>query len=637
LKTSTDILQQYWGYDSFREKQEDIIDSILKEQDTLALLPTGGGKSICFQVPGLLLEGVCVVISPLIALMHDQVDNLKKRGVKAIAITSDMSKRQIDIAFDNAIYGDTKFLYVSPERLKTKLFLSRFEKMKVNLIAIDEAHCISQWGYDFRPAYIDIAELKKIKTKVPFLALTATATPKVVIDIQDKLKFKSPNVFQKSFVRENVSYITLQTDNKLNRIIEFSKKLNGSGIIYCATRKSTKLLCKHLIENGISANFYHGGLEQEQRKVKQAAWLSNQTKIMVATNAFGMGIDKPDVRFVLHYDIPESLEAYFQEAGRGGRDLKKARAILFFEPKDLHALREKIELKFPSIDTIKSMYNTLGNYFQLAIGSGENEQFDFNISDFANKYNHNLITVYNSLKFLELGGFILLNESSYQPSKLKVLVNNYELYQYQVRSKELNNVIQFILRSHMGIFEDYASINETIISKKLNISILELKKHLNHLHSNEVVDYSPAFKGAKIQYITERLADNNFSINPKFYKNRKDDAFVKLDSVLEFLENKTCRSQYLLGYFGENTSEKCGQCNVCLGIDESTLNNSEYKLIKQAVDETFNEKESFLIEDFIVNQPKFSRQNIIAALRWMSEHDLIYIDKLGKSVSKGIR
>lgn len=637
MKTSNDILKQYWGYDFFREKQDEIIDSILQKQDTLALLPTGGGKSICFQVPGLFMEGVCVVISPLIALMHDQVDNLKKRGVKAVAITSGMSKRQIDIALDNAVYGDTKFLYVSPERLKTKLFLSRFEKMKVNLIAIDEAHCISQWGYDFRPAYIDIAELKKIKPEVPFLALTATATPKVVIDIQDKLKFKSPNVFQKSFVRENVSYITLQTDNKLNRIIEFSKKLNGSGIIYCSTRKSTKILCKHLIENGISANFYHGGLEQEQRKVKQAAWLSNQTKIMVATNAFGMGIDKPDVRFVLHYDIPESLEAYFQEAGRGGRDLKKARAILFFEPTDLHTLREKIELKFPSIDTIKSIYNTLGNYFQLAIGSGENEQFDFNISDFANKYNHNLITVYNSLKFLELGGFILLNENSYQSSKLKVLVNNYELYQYQVRSKELNNVIQFILRSHMGVFEDYVSINETIICKKLNISIQELKKHLNHLHSNEVVDYSPTFKGSKIQYITERLADNNFSINPKFYKNRKDDAFIKLDAVLEFLDNKTCRSQYLLSYFGESKSEKCGQCNVCLSIDESTLNNSEYKLIKQAVDETFNEKESFLIEDFIVNQPKFSRQNIIAALRWMSEHDLIYIDKLGKSVSKGIR
>jgi ATP-dependent DNA helicase RecQ len=637
LKTSTDILKQFWGFDSFRETQEDIIDSVLEGKDTLALLPTGGGKSVCFQVPALLLDGICIVVSPLIALMHDQVNGLKQKGIKAIAITSGMSKRQIDIALDNAIYGDTKFLYVSPERLKSRLFLARFEKMKVNLIAVDEAHCISQWGYDFRPSYMDISELKAIKPDIPFIALTATATSKVVDDIQKKLKFKKSNVFQKSFERDNVSYITLQTNNKLNRIIEFSKKLKGSGIIYCSTRKSTKLLCKHLIENKISANFYHGGLDQEQRKIKQEAWINNETKIMIATNAFGMGIDKPDVRFVLHYDVPETIEAYFQEAGRGGRDLLKARAILFFEPKDLQDLKRKIELKYPPIEIIKSVYNALGSHFQLAIGSGKDESFELNISEFSNKYNLNLITVYNSLKFLELGGFIMLNENAYQPSKLKVIVNNYELYQHQVRSKELNTIIQFILRSHMGVFEEYVSINEFIISKKLKISQQTLQKHLNYLHTNDVIDYSPFYKGSKILYVTERLADTNFSIDPKFYKERKEDALLKLDSILGFLENKVCRSQYLLAYFGETNSKPCGLCNVCLEINDESLNNQNYNLIKLEIERTLISKDSFLIEELIVSHSKFSRQNIISTLRWMSEHDLIYIDKTGKMVSKGIK
>ena len=637
MKKSTDILKEFWGYDSFRSKQEDIIDNVLQKTDTLALLPTGGGKSICFQVPGMLLDGICVVISPLIALMHDQVNGLKQKGIKAIAITSGMSKRQIDIALDNAIYGDTKFLYVSPERLKSRLFLSRFEKMNVNLIAVDEAHCISHWGYDFRPSYLEIVKLREIKPDIPFLALTATATPVVVSDIQEKLEFSEQNVIQKSFVRENVSYITLQTNNKLNRIIEFSKKLKGSGIIYCATRKATKTLCKYLIENGISANFYHGGLNQEQRKIKQTAWITNKTKIIVATNAFGMGIDKPDVRFVLHYDIPQSIEAYFQEAGRGGRDLKKARAILFFEPKNLHELKEKIELKYPPISVIKSIYTALGNHFQLAIGSGKDENYNFNILAFADKYNLHLITVYNALKFLELGGFILLNENNFVPSKIKVLVNNYELYQYQVKSKIFNTIIQFIIRSHMGIFEEYVPVNEVKIAKKLKINQQELIKQLNYLHTNEVIDYVPKFKDSRITFTTERLADNNFSIDPTFYENRKKDAFEKLDAVLNFLDNDICRSQYLLSYFGEKDSKPCGKCNVCLQINDSDLNSTHYNDIKKVIQIKLKQVDFLLIEDFIVSYSQFSRQNIISTLRWMNEHDLVYIDKTGKKVSRSVR
>jgi len=583
------------------------------------------------------MEGVCLVISPLIALMQDQVDNLKKKGINAVAINSTMSKRQIDVALDNAIYGDTKFIYTSPERLKSKLFLARLEKMNINLVAVDEAHCISQWGYDFRPSYITIVDLKKIKPNVPFLALTATATPNVVIDIQDKLEFKTNHVFQKSFERENVSYITLKTNNKLNRILEFSKKLKGSGIIYCATRRATKDLCKLLLENNISANYYHGGLDQKQRKTRQDDWITNQTKIIVATNAFGMGIDKPDVRFVLHYDIPQSIEAYFQEAGRGGRDLKKARAILFFETKNLEELNTKTDLKFPPIETIKLIYNAIGNYFQVAFGSGKDESYSFNISEFSDRYNQEIITVYNSLKFLELGGFILLNENTYQPSTLRILVNNYDLYQYQVKDKTLNLIIQFIVRSYMGVFDNYVKIDDYIISKKLKITQQELHKQLDYLDKNEIIDYTPKFKGSKLTYITERLPDTHFSINPKFYSDRKIDAKNKVNSVIEFLANKTCRNQYLLNYFGETNAKECGLCNVCLKIDDSNLNDSNYQTIKKEVELELASRDEFEIESFIIKLSTHSRQNIISTLRWMSEHDLIYIDRKGKNVFKGIR
>lgn len=637
MRESVDILKKFWGFDFFRAKQEEIIESVIQGKDTLALLPTGGGKSLCFQVPAMQMDGVCLVISPLIALMQDQVDNLKQKGINAVAINSTMTKRQIDVALDNAVYGDTKFIYTSPERLKSNLFLMRLEKMNINLIAVDEAHCISQWGYDFRPSYLNIVELKKIKPKVPFLALTATATPNVVIDIQDKLEFKTQNIFQKSFERDNVSYITLGTNNKLNRILEFSQKLKGSGIIYCATRRATKDLCKLLLEHGISANYYHGGLDQKQRKSRQDDWVNNKIKLIVATNAFGMGIDKPDVRFVLHYDIPQSIEAYFQEAGRGGRDLKKARAILFFEPKNLEQLKAKIDLKFPPIETIKLIYNAIGNYFQVAFGSGKNESYSFDISDFADRYNQEIVTVYNALKFLELGGFILLNENTYQPSTLRILVNNYDLYQYQVKNTTLNLIIQFIVRSYMGVFDNYVKIDDFIISKKLKISQEELAKQLAYLHKNEIIDYTPKFKGAKLTYLTERLPDSHFSIDPKFYSNRKEDAYKKVNAMLSFLENKTCRNQYLLNYFGESNSNECGLCNVCLNINDSDLENSDYKNIKSKIEAELGLKKEFEIEQFIIQHPNYSRPNIISTLRWMSEHDLIYIDRKGKNVFQGAR
>ncbi len=634
---SKEILKHYWGYDAFRDVQEDIIASVLSGKDTLVLLPTGGGKSICYQVPGIQMEGICLVVSPLIALIHDQVSNLKKRGIKAIALTSGMTKREIDIALDNAIYGNFKFLYVSPERLKSKLFLARFERMKINLIAVDEAHCISQWGYDFRPPYLQIADLRALKPMVPFLALTATATPEVVDDIQEKLKFKQPNLYQKSFERDNLVYITLQTNNKLHRILEFSKKLQGSGIIYCATRRGTKNICKYLIENNIKADFYHGGLEQDVRKKKQNAWLNDQTKIIVATNAFGMGIDKPDVRFVLHYDIPQSIEAYFQEAGRGGRDLKKSRAIMFFEPEDVKRLIKRVELKYPPIEDIKAIYNALGNHFQLAIGSGKDETYGFDISEFASKYNYPIITVYNSITFLELAGLIRFSEDAYEASKLKIIVNNYELYQLQVKNDLINKIVKFILRSHMGIFEEYVNINEYIIAKKLNIKIKELVKTLHYLDEQKVAEYFPRVRGSSITYLTERLTQDNFTISKEFYANRKLDANKKLDTMLEFIANKECRSQYLLKYFGETDVKPCGKCNVCLKIDDSFLENKTYLLIKKSILQMFAEDEEISIDTIIVKLHQFDRDEILYTLRWMGEHDLVYINENLNTISKGIK
>jgi len=627
LLKSKDILKHYWGFDDFRDVQADIIKSVLSGKDSLALLPTGGGKSICYQVPGIQMEGICLVVSPLIALIHDQVNNLKKRGIKAIALTSGMSKREIDIALDNAIYGNYKFLYVSPERLKSKLFLARFEKMKINLIAVDEAHCISQWGYDFRPPYLEIAKLKTIKPIVPFLALTATATPEVVDDIQEKLEFKEPNLFKKSFERDNLVYITIQTNNKLHRILEFSKKLQGTGIIYCVTRRGTKNICRYLVENNISADFYHGGLDHDTRKKKQLAWLNDQTKIIVATNAFGMGIDKPDVRFVLHYDIPQSIEAYFQEAGRGGRDLKKSRAIMFYEPEDVKRLINRVEMKYPTIEDIKQIYNALGNHFQLAIGSGKDESFAFDIAEFANKYNYQIITVYNSINFLELAGLIRFSEDSYEASKLKIIVNNYELYQQQVKNDLVNKITKFILRSYMGIFEDYININEFIIAKKLNIKQRDLIKTLHYLDEQNVAEYYPRVKGSSIAYLSERLTTDNFSISKKFYENRKEDAHKKLDAILDFTANKKCRSQFLLEYFGETETKPCGKCNVCLNIDDTILENNSYLTIKKMVIAMFNENDELSIDIVITKLSEFEREEILYALRWMGEHDLVNINE----------
>jgi len=629
LSTPHEILKHYWKFDQFREKQLDIIDAVLEGRDTLALLPTGGGKSICYQVPGLVMEGVCLVISPLIALIEDQVNQLKAKGIQAIAIHSGMSKRQIDIALDNAVYGSTKFLYVSPERLKTPIFQARFTKMKINLVAVDEAHCISEWGYDFRPSYLAIADLRKLQPNTPFLALTATATSSVVEDIQERLLFRSKHVIQKSFERSNLTYNVALTNNKLNRIEASLRKNKGSGIIYCGTRRKVKELYLHLNAKNIPTDYYHAGLTYEDRKLKQKRWTNNEVDLIVATNAFGMGIDKPDVRFVLHHDIPASIEAYFQEAGRAGRDGEAAVANLFYETDDINRLREQVELKFPPLDTIKGIYNALGNHLQLAYGSGQGQTYPIDLAHFSDKYSQPLILVYNALKFLERCEFIELSENYKVPSQLKMTTTHQELYNYQVKDPVLNKVIQFILRTEMGVFENYQTIFETKIAAKINLPVSTVSEKLTLLNQLELIDYIPRTELPRVTYITERLTDQNLSISPKYYKNRKDVAYGKLDAMIEFLTKERCKSELLLRYFGETETHPCGQCSYC--IQPSVEITSLRTIILKHARSLQMEHEKVEISVLITVLANYSESEILENLRWLAEHHEIRVDSMNRS------
>lgn len=629
MTTPEEILKRYWNFSSFRDKQKEIIASVLDEKDTLALLPTGGGKSICYQVPGLMMEGVCIVISPLIALMEDQVTHLRAKNINAVAIHSGMSKRQIDIVLDNAIYGRTKFLYVSPERLKTRIFKARFAKMKVNLVAIDEAHCISQWGYDFRPSYLDIAQLREIHPAIPFLALTATATLDVVDDIQEQLQFIDKNAIHKSFERKNLTYNVALTNNKFNRIDTFLRGAQGSGIIYCSTRRKVKELFIKLNEKGYSVNYYHAGLTYDERKIKQENWTQNRTQIIISTNAFGMGIDKPDVEFVLHHDIPASLEAYFQEAGRAGRNGEPAQAWLFYEAEDVHQLSKNLALKYPPIETIKRIYNALGNHLQLAIGSGKEETYPLDLAFFAEKYSQPLMLVYNALKFLELCDFIQLSEGYKQPSQLKILATNKELYNYQVRDKVLDKIILFILRTEMGVFDDYVRVNEYKIATKTGYSRKVVTEKLMLLTQLDLADYIPKSELPTITFTTERLADNNLSISPKLYRERKIIAEKKLAAVTKFLTADRCKSELLLHYFGEVDTQPCGKCHSC--VDSSENLESIETIIKKEASEILKNNEKVMIIDLVNRLEDYSEDLILENLRWMAEHDEIIMGSLGKS------
>lgn len=630
-------LKHYWGYPGFRPGQADIVEAVIEGKDTLALLPTGGGKSICFQVPGLVREGLTLVISPLIALMNDQVENLKKNGIKAAYVNASLSPRLVDITLDNAANGAYEFLYVSPERLKTRMFKDRLEKMNVGLIAVDEAHCISEWGYDFRPSYLDIQELREKLPKVPVIALTATATPKVAQDIIDKLALQDCAFFQKSFQRENLAYITIATDFKEDRILEYAKRLKGSGIIYTDTRKNTKYLCDLLKRHKITAHYYNGGLSSKERATKQEDWIQNKVKVMVATNAFGMGIDKPDVRFVLHHHIPQSPEAYFQEAGRAGRDLEPSRAILFFEQNDLITLQEKFEQSFPEKAFIRKVYHALGNHFQLAIGAGDQQQFNFDIRNFVKQFEFDFRDTKAALKILEINQLIIVSEAVTQTTKVLFTANKMELYNHQLKYKKHDPLIKLMLRSYPGIFDQYVNLDLARMSAKLKMSAASLVTLLQELDQLKIIELIHSGDSPTLTFTAPRADADIFTIHPEAYENRKVRAREKMEAMLEFLQNKRCRSQFLLGYFGESDAPPCGQCNVCLAIDQKTLENNAQQKLEKHIQKLLSQQNTIPITRLMQLCQPYTERQVKSVILWMEDNGRININEseIAKKVSKG--
>ncbi|MCB9361446.1 MAG: RecQ family ATP-dependent DNA helicase [Flavobacteriales bacterium] len=617
------ILLKYWGYNGFRPLQEDIINSALAGNDTLALLPTGGGKSICFQVPAMAKEGICVVISPLIALMKDQVENLTKRGIKAVAIYSGMTNREIDITLDNCAYGDIKFLYVSPERIETEIFKERLKKMNVNLFAIDESHCISQWGYDFRPSYLNIAHLRELKPDIPFLALTATATPEVVEDIQKQLKFKQSNVLQKSFERKNIAYVVVHEEDKLTRLIKILNKIKGTSVVYVNNRKRTKEIAYFLYQNGISADFYHAGLTNKERNTKQNNWVNNTTRVIVSTNAFGMGIDKPDVRTVVHMDLPSSLEAYFQEAGRGGRDEQKAYGVLLLEENDRLNLEANITNSFPDLDTIKNTYQALANYFQIPIGSALNESYFFDIADFSKQYNFKAFTVFHCLKFLEKEGYLYLSDANHNPSRIKFELNKNDLYEFQVKNPKYDTFIKTILRSYAGLFENFTKINEFEIAKRLKTTKDKVADGLHYLTKLEVISYVEQTNLPQLTFLTPRLESKSLYISKQHYHDRKEIAVKKMESVIYYaFSTHKCRSQILLSYFGEKESYRCGICDVCLERNKLELSDIEFSSVSDQVKKRLKEQ-PLSITDLVNSIEKIKEDKTIKVIQWLMENHKI--------------
>lgn len=615
------ILLKYWGFSTFRPLQEDIIRSVLEGHDTLALLPTGGGKSLCYQVPGMAKEGLCIVVTPLVALMKDQVQNLKSRGIKAVGVYYGLSKMEMDIAIDNCIYGDVKFLYLSPERLTTDLLRARIPKMKVNLLAVDEAHCISQWGYDFRPPYIRIAEVRELMPGTPVLALTATATSKVVEDIQQKLEFSNPKVFQKSFERKNLAYVVLEEEDKLNRLLKICNKVNGPGMVYVRNRKKTRELSNFLRKNKVSADFYHAGLTTLERDVKQSAWMKEKARVMVSTNAFGMGIDKPNVRFVVHMDLPDSPEAYFQEAGRAGRDGQKSFAVLLCHKSDIIELEHNHDRSYPPIEFIKKVYNSLGNYFQLAIGAGREQTMPFNLSEFAENYTFDPVLAFNSLKFLEREGFIAMSDALANPSRIFISINKEELYRFQVASPAYDPFVKLLLRSYTGMFSEFIKISEADIAKRAGITKEETIKRLRWLKQVNILQYEQQNELPTITFLEERMQENQLRISPEVYHERKEFSRERVEAMKDYVQTRNkCRSMMLLAYFGEEVSHRCGQCDVCLERNKVDVSTYEFDLVLKEVKPLLQNQPMSSKELLAVIPTTITEGKVLKVLQWLVDN-----------------
>jgi len=618
------ILKKYWNFSSFRPRQEEIIRSVLNGADTLALLPTGGGKSLCFQVPTMMLDGLCLVITPLIALMKDQVEALKKKGIPAATVYSGMSHFQVEVTLDNAIAGSLKFLYISPERLATDVFRYRLQRMKICLLAVDEAHCISQWGYDFRPPYLLVSEVREILQGVPVLALTATATPAVVDDIQAKLLFKHFNAIKVSFLRENLAYMVFKEENKLGRLLRIVSKVKGSGIVYVRSRKRASEIAQFLARNGHSADYYHAGLEPLVREKKQEAWMENKSRIMVATNAFGMGIDKPDVRFVIHISLPDSPESYFQEAGRAGRDEKPAWAVQLYEQSDLIDLQQNFELSYPEIEVIRSVYQALGNYLQLPIGSGKDSSFDFDIAEFSKQYNMRPVTVFSCLKFIEREGYIVYNEDMESRSRLHIAANKETLYRFQVENKAYDLLIKLLLRTHGGgLFSEFMIFSEDDLARKLNLSVEKVVQFLRYMQSIALMHYEPRKTKPQIIFTIERLNPNDLSFSPSSLRDLKKRAVDRMKAMIGYVSTGLiCRSQMLLSYFGEENSKRCGKCDSCISLKKLKMDSIDAEAVINRLKPRLQQGWCSLNE-LAEDAGILHEEEVMHMMDWLSDNELI--------------
>ena len=616
------VLTKYWGFTSFRPLQEQIILSVAAGKDTLALMPTGGGKSITFQVPALVSDGICLVITPLIALMKEQVGRLNSMEIKASAIHSGMTREEVEITLDNCIYGDFKFLYVSPERIATTIFQTKVKRLNLSLIAVDEAHCISQWGYDFRPSYLKISMLRDlIDEKVPFLALTASATVNVAEDIMKRLEFRGKNVLKTSFERNNISYLVRQVEDKTRYLISTINKAPGSGIVYVRSRKKSREIAEILVANGISADFYHAGLSQELRDRKQVAWTTGESRIIVSTNAFGMGIDKPDVRFVIHWDIPDCIESYFQETGRAGRDDKPSYAVLLFSESDKSRLNENLRHRFPPVEKIKDIYEALCNFIQVPIGSGKDNVYDFNMSEFVSKYRLPVIETYNSLMFLQKEGYLEFTEEINNPSRVHFLVGRDDLYKFQVANESFDSFIKLLLRSYTGMFTEYVPINEDMLSKKTALTKETIYQYLVRLANQNIIRFIPGKKTPLVIFTEERLDRKSLIISHDNYSRLKEKQLIRLEKMIEYAESKTrCRSVILLEYFGEE-SDRCGVCDICRERNELDLSKYEFDLILDEIKSILTSESPDA--DELVQKTGFPEEKAVKVIRWLLDHDKI--------------